>query len=88
MNQTQEVKLIFAEPAQGTPAYQYMKTWGDIDKLQQMEVDLDHFIDYFKKFKIESIELSFSAGLETGPVMQLFVSTKGSAAITVILKPE
>lgn len=86
MSENQKVKLVFAEPAEGTPERQYNDAARD--EIQPVEVDLDRLIDSFKGFKIDTIELSCSGAIESGGLTQLFVSAKGEAGVTVILKPE
>ncbi len=86
MNENQGVKLVFAEPAEGTPERQYMARQGMT--LQPLEIDLDRFLESFKGFTIDSIELSCSGAVESGALTQLFVSAKGQAGITIVLKPQ
>ncbi|MGZ4869539.1 MAG: hypothetical protein ACXV2F_04160 [Halobacteriota archaeon] len=86
MTEDQGVKLVFAEPPEGTPEREYLAQRGIM--LKPMEIDLDSFVNAFKGYKVDSIELTCSGTVQTGGFLQLFVSASGNAGVTVTLKPQ
>ncbi|HEV2390327.1 MAG TPA: hypothetical protein VGS04_06335 [Nitrososphaerales archaeon] len=57
------------------------------DAMKEFSVGLDDLANWFKGFDIDSVEITISAGVETGGLTKLFISAKGEGGLTVTLKP-
>ena len=61
---------------------------GAGETAEKFIITLKELAKGFKDFKIDSIELALSGGVETGKVLNLFVKATGNAGCTVTLKPK
>jgi hypothetical protein len=58
------------------------------DTIKEFTVGLEEVSSWFKDFDIDSIEISITAGVETGGLTKLFLSAKGEGGLTVTMKPK
>lgn len=58
------------------------------ESIERFPATVDKIMDWFKKYQIESIELSISGVVETGTITRLIVSAKGEGGMKVTLKPK
>lgn len=58
-----------------------------MDKAKNLAVTLKHFIEYFKNYKVEQIELWISGAAETSGFLNLAIAAKGEGGVKVVLKP-
>ena len=92
MSENRRVELFFREPvkqeelkqtpyAVSHPLGDYMSKGLDIESIHE---------DFLKlgNFTIDEITLSLEAMVETGKLIKLFVSSSGTAGITITLKPK
>lgn len=84
MSDIPDVLLVFkdrpSELAELAPA-------GAGEKLEEFAIELKKLLNWFKDFKVDSIELWVSGGLEAGTIPKLFISAKGEAGCKIVLKP-
>jgi hypothetical protein len=83
-DEIENVQLVFHVAS--TEKVRYAKYGGgpiDEDKI----IQLKQLMESFKDFKVESIELSIEFGVQTGSILNLFVSAEGKGGCTVTLKP-
>jgi hypothetical protein len=58
------------------------------DAMKEFAISLEDVSNWFKDFEIDSIQVTISAGAETGTLTKLIVSAKGEGGLTVTLKPK
>ena len=78
--------LIF--PAQSAGSTSPMKRGLLGDVMKEFAVKVEDVANWFTDFEIDSIELTISAGAETGDLTKLFISAKGEGGMTITLKPK
>jgi hypothetical protein len=49
---------------------------------------LNELLNWFKSYKVDSIELSIEGSVKSGNIINLFVSAEGKGGMKVILKPK
>jgi len=86
MSSNKDVVLVFkGEPPD--PTGPVMRGIGG-SVVKEFAVGLEDVAKWFEGFDIDSVEITISAGLETGGLTKLFVSARGEGGLTVILKPK
>ena len=55
---------------------------------KEMSVRVHEVADWFRDFDVKKIEVTISAGVESGSVTKLFISAKGQGGFTITLKPK
>jgi hypothetical protein len=56
--------------------------------LKYLSASVDEIMGWFAGYKVESIELTVSAAIETGTIPKLIIGVKGEGGVTVTLKPK
>ncbi len=56
--------------------------------VQAAAVELDELLNWFKSYKVDSIELSIEGSVKTGVITNLIVSAEGKGGMKVVLKPK
>lgn len=67
---------------------QMIETAGLPKTVKKAAVELDELLDWFKSYKVESIELSIEGSVKSGGITNLIVSAEGKGGMKVILKPK
>ncbi len=86
MSSKKDVVLVFPKKTDDSTGPVMRGLAGDA--MKEFAVGLEDVANWFKDFDIDSVEVSISAGLETGGLTKLFVSAKGEGGLTVTLKPK
>lgn len=89
MGQEKKVILRFAEGAAESQHDRPIRRGGiESATVKGFAAGIEEIRNWFEKFQIESIELWISGGIETGGILELFVSAKGEGGMRVVLKPQ
>ena len=83
----EKVQLVFRKPE---PSLMPMlgETKGAIDLEKFVTVELDQLLNWFKSYKLDSIELSISTAIKTGNIISMIVSAEGTGGVKVVFKPK
>lgn len=79
-SENQDIQLVFPRKRNG------YSDAGGIDK--DFFVKIEKIEEWFKNYKIESIELYIEGIAKSGEIINLFVSAEGKAGCKVTLKPK
>ena len=78
-----EVRLIFKKPEN-----KIIEPAG-LGPIESATIaNLNEILEWFKGYKIDSIELSIEASGKTGNIVNLFVSAEGKGGMKITLKPK
>jgi hypothetical protein len=80
-NNHEEVKFVFPKPPTG--GFQQVKG----KQVEDISMTIEEIINYFKKYRVESIELYIEGGFKTGGVINFILSAEAKGSCKVILKP-
>jgi len=78
--EVQDVRLIFRSKKGSS----YSDASG---QTKDIFAKVDDIEKWFKKYKIDTIELYLEAAVQTGKLVELFVSAEGKGGVKVVLKP-
>jgi hypothetical protein len=84
-NGIDEVELVFLPSPRMNEELQQV---GLAEETQKFIAKIEDIVKWFKKFKIDSIELTIEGVAKSGNITQIFVSFEGKGGCKVILKPE
>jgi hypothetical protein len=79
----EKVMLVFSEKEP-----QMLKTAGLPNPIQKAAIELDELLNWFKSYKVDSIELSIEGTAKTGAITSLLISAEGKGGMKVVLKPK
>jgi len=65
-----------------------MRPLGLITDLTQRQFDVGQVEDWFKGYKVDSIEIWLKGALKSGGVTKLFLSAEGEGGLKITLKPK
>jgi len=82
MVKKQKIELVFSQD------YTYQKYESKITKNGDFVASIDQISKWFDKFKVDSIEIWISGGMEVGNVLRLFVNAKGEGGVKIRLVPK
>lgn len=80
-NEGEEVRFVFPKP--GTGGFQKVKN----EKVADLSVTIEDIVNYFKKYRVDSIELYIEGGFKTGGIVNFFLSAEAKGSCKVTLKP-
>ena len=86
MSSKKDVVLVFPAQSAGSTGPVRRGLVGDV--MKEFAVKVEDVANWFSDFEIDSIELTISAGAETGDLTKLIVSAKGEGGMTITLKPK
>ena len=76
-----EVRFVFPKPP--TAGFQRVKTTD----VEDISVTIEDITNYFKKYKVDSIELYIEGGFKTGGIINFILSAEAKGSCKVTLKP-
>ena len=79
-----EIALVF-RPKTEAPEVRIL---GTEEKAKEFVVKLRDLVDWFRDFRVDSIELWVEGGLESGNLTKLLVSVEGKGGCKITLKPK
>jgi hypothetical protein len=79
----QDVELVFLPSPR---VNQGLQQAGGAE-VQKFVAKVEDIIKWFKKYKVDSIELYIEGAAKSGNITQLFVSFEGKGGCKVVLKP-
>jgi len=83
MEQEEKVMLVF--PGQQALTFD---SKGLPNPVQNAAIALEEISNWFKSFKVDSIELSIEGSIKSGPLTNLIVSAEGKGGMKITLKPK
>ena len=83
MSKKEEVQFVFARPE-----LRMIEPAGMGPVQAATAAKLDEVLNWFKGYKVDSIELSIEASAKSGDIVSLFVSAEGKGGMKVTLKPK
>lgn len=84
MSKEQDVELVFLPSPRIDKGLQQA---GATEEAQKFITKVEDIIKWFKKYKVDSIELYIEGAAKSGNIIQLFVSFEGKGGCKVVLKP-
>jgi len=83
MVKKQKIELVFPQD----PTYQKYES-NIVGKNGDFVANIDQISKGFDKFKVDSIDIWISGGMEAGSVLRLFVNAKGEGGVKIRLVPK
>jgi hypothetical protein len=82
MAENEKIMLVFKSyEAEEAPSR------GPSKSMEKYAIELDKLLDWFKAYKVDSIELSIEGTIKAGPIINLIVSAEGKGGMKVKLVP-
>lgn len=86
-----DIRLMIPEFKEGEKASPmtgyYYKSFED-GKGEYSEININEFLNKFKGYDVEQIEVWIEGKIQSGSVTKLFVSAEGAGGIKLVLKPK
>jgi hypothetical protein len=83
----EKVQLVFPKP-EASSRTMLTAIKPDIDFGKFVTVGLDELLNWFKSYKLDSIEVDISGTVQTGKIISLIVSATGTGGVKVVFKPK
>ena len=81
----EDVELVFLPSPRVDEGLQKV---GAAEEAQKFIAKVEDIVTWFKKYKVDSIELYIEGAAKSGNITQLFVSFEGKGGCKVVLKPQ
>jgi hypothetical protein len=83
--QKQDIELVFLHSPRVERGLQQA---GAAEESEKFIARIEDIINWFKRYRIDSIELYIEGAVKSGNLTQLFVSFEGKGGCKVVLKPK